>query len=272
MRIRLAPGKSVDDVIRTLETLAINVRSEAFPIAHLSGTSFDASRNAYVQWAISCEQQLLTVLARSDGNQIFDNPRHRDICSMPVGRQVPMLISAEVDVKVAQITEIANYLRETRDRITRAQGYPTVIDTNLFLECQRADQIKWEELVGETARLMVPLRVVEELDVKKYAGNERLRRTARDLLPWIESLFPGPDCGPVRLDDRSNTIEILMVDRPRYRPTDADEEVLDVYHDVKLLAERAKLITADTGMRLRARGESVDVIAMPAKYLRLERQ
>jgi rRNA-processing protein FCF1 len=265
VHVRLAPGKTVDDAIRTMETLATNAYGAAMP----PGMGASELRDAYVRWTIGCEQTLLTVLTRSDIDRIFENTRHRDICAMPLGTQWQMLISAEVNVKAAQLTEIANHLRDARDRITRSPGLPTLVDTNLLLECLRPDQIKWEELVGETARLMVPLRVIEELDTKKYDGKERLRQTARDLLPWIEGLFSGPDVGPVPLDGRGTTIEMLMVDRPRYRPTDADEEVLDAYHEVKLLSGRAKLVTADTGMRLRARGEGIDVIGMPIKYLRL---
>ena len=264
MRVRLAPGRTVDDAIRALETLAANVHSEARP-PNQGGLS--EARDAYVRWAIGCENQLASVLTRADAERIFDNPRHRDICSMPHGTQWGMLINAEVAVKSSQLSEIATSLREARDRMTRSPGCPTLVDTNVLLECLRPDQIKWDGIVGESVRLIVPLRVIEELDAKKYARNERLRPAARAILPWLESLFTGPDCGPVPLVG-TTTIEILMADRPRYRPTDADEEVLDSYHEVKLLAGRAKLITADAGMRLRARGEDIDVLEMPTRYLR----
>ena len=116
---------------------------------------------------------------------------------------------------------------------------------------------------------MLPLRVIEEVDSKKYEPKERLRDVARGILPWIEQLFSDSGCGPVPLrgpDD--TTIEILLADRPRYRPSDADEEILDVYEEVRLLAGRAKLVTADTGMRLRARAAEIDVYAMPVDYRR----
>jgi len=112
---------------------------------------------------------------------------------------------------------------------------------------------------------------IEELDAKKYDPKDRLRQVARGLLPWLESLFPDSGCGPVPLNGPDDTtIEILLADRPRYRPSDADEEVLDVYHEVRLLAGRAKLVTADTGMRLRARAQEVDVYAMPPEYDRIQ--
>ena len=42
---------------------------------------------------------------------------------------------------------------------------------------------------------MVPLRVIEEIDAKKYGDSKPgdskpLRGVARELLPWIDGLFP----------------------------------------------------------------------------------
>jgi rRNA-processing protein FCF1 len=87
------------------------------------------------------------------------------------------------------------------------------------------------------------------------------------LLPWIDERFPQGGTGPVRLRDGA-TIELLLADRPRYRPDDADEEILDVCHDVGLFAGKVKLITGDTGMRLRAASERLDVLFLPESWRR----
>ena len=265
MRVRLHPSATVDQTIALLNTLSTNASGAVYPAAaHVADV-----REGYVRWAISTEQQLLSVISRQDVNRIFDNPRHRDLCSMPPGSQMSLLISAEVTAKAAELKEIADDLIEARARMARSPGVPTIVDANVLLQYHRLDQIKWASIVGGQARIMLPLRVIEELDAMKYDPKERLRDVARDLLPWLESLFPGPDAGPVPANGPDGaTVEVLLADRPRYRPSDADEEILDVYHEVRLLAATAKLVTGDTGMRMRARAQGIEACPMPSKPLR----
>ena len=69
-------------------------------------------------------------------------------------------------------------------------------------------------------------------------------------------------------DGEETTIEILLSERPRYRPSDPDEEVLDVCHDLMRFAGNSILVTADYGMRLRAGAESIDVLQIPQRYFK----
>ena len=57
-------------------------------------------------------------------------------------------------------------------------------------------------------------------------------------------------------------------DRVTYRPSDADEDVLEVAHDVVRFAGAVRLLTADTGMRVRARSEGLDVLFVPKEWRR----
>jgi predicted ribonuclease YlaK len=149
-----------------------------------------------------------------------------------------------------------------------APGCAIVVDSNVLLQCRRPDELGWKAEVGETARLMLPLRVVEEVDSKKYGSSPRLTRVARSLLPWIDGLFVDGNTGPVPLRPGEATIELLLSDRPRHRPEDADEEVLDVAHDVRHLAGRVKIMTGDTAMRVRAKSEGLDVLVIPDGWRR----
>jgi hypothetical protein len=66
----------------------------------------------------------------------------------------------------------------------------------------------------------------------------------------------------------------LRVERPlkllsgESRPSDADEEVLDVAHDVRSFAGTVKVMTGDTGMRVRATTEGLQVLAIPDAWRR----
>jgi predicted ribonuclease YlaK len=137
----------------------------------------------------------------------------------------------------------------------------------VLLQCQRLDNVNWRQELKDEARVIVPLRVIDEIDSKKYGDSKRLRSIARELLPWIDSLFPNGDPGPVPLRDDA-TIELALAERPRYRPSDADEEVLDLAQDVARFAGKVKLMTADTGMRIRARSERLSVLFVPAAWRR----
>ena len=267
MRTHLRFDVTIDQAIQKLDLIADNAFGAAMPVGDPAPGSI---RERYVRWALHTEQELIGVLDRRDAMAIFENPRHRDICSMIPGEQLTNLISAEVAAKSNELREIAIALRAAQSRATCGPGCPTIVDTNLLLQCQRPDQIPWRKLVCEQVRLVVPLRVIEELDAKKYSSSERLRRLSKELLPWLESLFGESECGPVSVNGCDDTtVEVYFADRPRYRPIDADEEVLDTYHEVALLAGKARLVTRDTGMRLRARAQGVEVIELPPNYDRL---
>jgi predicted ribonuclease YlaK len=99
-------------------------------------------------------------------------------------------------------------------------------------------------------RLIVPLRVVEEFDAKKYSGSKRPER-ARALLPRLEALV-GRDGSPGSVAN-GVTIEVPVEPRSRSRPADADEEILAFCAELpQLVGATATLVTADTAMRLRA--------------------
>ena len=114
--------------------------------------------------------------------------------------------------------------------------------------------------------MMVPLRVIEELDAKKYSRDEVLQRRARKRLPWLNGLFPDGDRGPVELREDA-TLELLLSEPRRSRPADGDEEILDVSQEVRQFLGRGKLLTGDSAMLLRARTMGLDVMLVPNGWL-----
>jgi rRNA-processing protein FCF1 len=268
VRVRLRPGADSGATLRLLELLASNAHNEATP-APGSGANAGTHRLTYVRWVTSLEVQLSAHINRPDVLCLLGTARNRDIIAGAEGPHLLPLISAEIDAKSQDLRAIHQSLQADLSRVQSAPGVPAVLDSNVLLQCLRPDQVRWATVVGEAARLIVPLRVIEELDAKKYGGSERLRSVARGILPWLEALFEVDGAGPVLVGDPDgSTIELLFSDSPRYRPSDADEEVLDVVDQIRSLAGRAVVVTADTGMLLRARALGVPTRMVPETFLR----
>lgn len=267
---RLLPIATVDRAVRALSEAAESVaagysKRDEHPVD---------LRDRYVKWSVAIEPALLAVFRREDVFAVFESPRHRDICSMAPGNQLVSLINAELDDKRAVFNAANDALVAARDRMLGAVGVPVVMDSNLLLQSLLPDQIGWNTLLGTALRLVLPMRVVEELDSKKYSDSKRLRDTARAVLPWLERTL-GTGIGPAPVDANAQTrdavgttIEVHPCGRPRLRPQDADEEVLDVAQEVLHLAGKVVVLTGDTSMRIRARGEGFETLAIPDKWRR----
>jgi predicted ribonuclease YlaK len=116
--------------------------------------------------------------------------------------------------------------------------------------------------------LIIPLRVVEEFDVLKYDRRRQDRaERARRILRQIEACV-GHAGAPSELRD-GITIEVLIEPAPGYRPTDADEEILEVCRELQQYeGRRVILVTADTALGLRGEAQNVGVVRMPSQYSR----
>jgi len=258
VRVRLAAGTDPDRAITELNQLIGNFAAAIPP-------NTASPRDAFVRWATDAELRLRTILHPNDAGSFFSRDRYRDIRSMTPGNQIMFLIQAEVDALRHDLTEALEYLKRHRDRMRASAGLPIVIDTMVLLQCQRLDQVKWSPVVGEEARVMIPLRVIDEIEEKKYSDSKRLRGRARRVTPWIDKHFAEDSPGPVPLTEGA-TIELIVAEEPRYRPDSADDEILAVARDVLKFAGRMKIMTGDTGMRVRARTEGLDVLRLPDEW------
>ena len=121
----------------------------------------------------------------------------------------------------------------------------TVLDTNVLLHYQPPDKVNWQEVVKESQiRLVLPLRVIEELDEKKYLAREQLADRARRLLSQLWSLLKDNAGAPV---------------------------MLNLCRDLQSVKQLVVLVTGDTGMSLRAASYGICVVSMPERYRRIRR-
>ncbi|WP_334663310.1 PIN domain-containing protein [Streptomyces cyaneofuscatus] len=114
-------------------------------------------------------------------------------------------------------------------------------------------------------RLVIPLRVIDELDRQKY-GQGDLARKAATAIRYLERVLMGGQPGhPVPLRQGA-TLEV-WVDTDD-RGGDADLSILRCAADLNGLHPDtgARVLTDDTGMRLRAQVMDLKVVRLPEEY------
>ena len=181
-----------------------------------------------------------------------------------------VLINDEAQEQQRYVEGLMGQLKQLQERVVVAPGQLAVLDTNVLLHFQPPSQVDWRGVFGANeVRLVLPLRVVEELDEKKYVSRNDLAQRARRLLSALWALVEPTKGAPARLAD-GVTIELPTDDGPRRRPLDADEEVLAECETLAAAGADVTLVTGDTGMSLRAVGRRLAVTRMPDKYLRTQ--
>jgi hypothetical protein len=234
-------------------------------------------RGEYLAWVEGTEAQLAAMTHDAEVLTMLQTPRYRQIHALGLapepmlvdreGRPWP-LIRAELDFQTSILARFRDDLNRRLDRASRALGHCTVLDTNVLLHYQPPAQIVWSEVVGRSpVRLIIPLRVVEELDEKKYARRDSLASVARSILPWLEKAM-GPAGAPGVIRD-GVTAEVLVEPGNRRRPADADREILDTCLELtRFGTQPVTLVTGDTALLLRGQAESITTAKMPDKFRR----
>jgi rRNA-processing protein FCF1 len=227
-------------------------------------------RDAYVAWAETTESQLATLTDDREVLRMLHTSRYWHIAGMDISTSRPLpLVAAEVRMQSDVLMAMARDCDQHAERARAAPGHITVLDTNVLLHYLPPEQIPWPTLLEHSAvRLVVPLRVIEELDEKKYSARTGLADRVRNLLPRLRAAM-GPAGAPGELRE-AVTIEVpIDYAGRRRRPTDADEEILDTCDELRQFSgQEVTLITADTGMALRAEARRIPVMRIPEEYAR----
>jgi len=221
----------------------------------------------YTIWANNKRTQLKGALTRSAIESLFDGPLN---LAAVLGDQWNLVrANAAAHDICERIGEIADELKKLLEQTERSQSLPLVIDTNLILEYQPIGSIDWTRFAGEAARLIVPLRVLEELEEARYSNSKRKSRIARDELPRLVAMLEQNPRQPAKFGDREDaTIELFDLRNEGLRPSWADDEILDFYQTIKQFLPTARLITSDGPLLVRARYRSFDVQRGPENQRR----
>ena len=269
-RLRLRPGVDPRHAIKTLNRLLDEAGQIAGSVHVGSGPDALPLAEKYVDWVENVEGQLHSLTLDFGVAEALHTGRYwriRQLHEEPV--RPYYMVQAEIRQQTSWLEALRDDLRRRLARIDAGQGDPTVLDTNVLLEFVPPVDVNWKAVTGsESVRLVIPLRVVEELDVMKYDRRQQDRADrARRILPQLEAVL-GNAGAPSELRP-GTTIEVLIEPAPRYRPTDADEEILETCRELQQYEGRGvKLVTNDTTMLLRARGLGITAIRMPGDYTR----
>src|SRR5579884_3520840 len=206
----MAPGANLGYVKQTLRGLATEGRNVGLGLA---GSQAFVAVNRYLQWVSGAEAQLQNIIVEPEvwtrlrGETFWHIRELND--SSPRWQE---LIYTETELQARRIDDLCGEVEALEAHLDASEGRLAVIDTNV-LEHQRPEQVKWSEVVKVSpVRLVIPLRVLEELDEKKYTARDDKADRARRLLTTLWTVLGPAKGGPVPI------AEGVTVDRrPRRR-------------------------------------------------------
>ena len=261
-RLHLKEGVNPANVAKTLRNLV----ADATSLSSLS-SDIDRFRNEYLAWVERTQSQLLNWTYDFDALTMLQTPSYWQISQSIAGTPRPWpLIEIEVKFQTSALTRIVEDLEKRIASAAKHDGELAVLDTNTLLEYQPLAVIPWTSLLGyRQLHLIIPIRVIEELDEKKYSGRRGLAKRARRILPQLEHLLRAEN-GQLA---SGVTVGVPVDSGPRQRPVDADEEILLTCRELKHFSGRdVVVVTGDTGMLLRADALDLKTVKMPEEYLR----
>ena len=226
---------------------------------------------AYVRWVETVQNQLTALSLDLDLVDALHTSRYwriRQLHEEPI-RPVA-LVQAEIDRQAGGSRRCdVSFSNAFTEQMLRRVILRSSTRTCCSSSCPPPAQIDWRSILTiSSVRLVIPLRVIEELDLLKFDRRrpERADR-ARRILPQLAAVVgAGGEPREVRED---TTIEVLVSPAPRARPADGDEEVLQTCQELEQLGGRpVTLISADIAIRLRAQALGIRAIAMPIQYSR----
>ena len=263
--MRLNPGVSLDRaelVLTNVETIWLNARG---------------SRDLYLAFTDAVHDTfplLREVFASPDAAGRMRSAAYWNLLSASeqpawaVRRANTRAVQVEIEDQIAALGSVRGEFEALKGLAARP-GLPVVYDTNLLNHWHSPDAVLWRDVfrdLGETVkhvRLVVPIRVIDELDRQKY-GQGDLARKAATAIRFMERTLKGANAGqPVPLRD-GVTLEVWLNNDDR--DVEVDLSVLNCATDLANLCGNTWVVTDDAGMRLRAQNMGLKTASLPEQY------
>ena len=255
-----APGRQILDVLARAEAGLGQLQNGS------AGKVVERQVLDYCRWATDSARELQTVLAEETVERLvltktfYALAQGSNALREPAGR----LLSVEIELRRSML---ATSIAELKSQLNRWNGDDALVvfDTSAFIHAAKLEEIDWLELlaIDEPLRLLVPMVVLDELDALKESRDRFLRWRAgystAVLARCVEgSTLEGWLHAPGTGGQSAEGVRVEIVRDPvgHIRLPIVDDEIVDRALAARHIADRAvHLVTYDTGMEMRARGE-----------------
>ncbi|XKK58841.1 PIN domain-containing protein [Streptomyces sp. ARC32] len=279
--MRLNPGITIayaDDVLRRAETTWGNARGaqdhfraytdavhDTYPVLKQVFATPDLASTMH-----SLAYWNLLPIAQSHVATSFTSDPSVAANMMRANRAENQAIATEIENQVKYLEQARSELDELK-KLAARPGLPVVYDTNMLNHWSQPGDILWRDIFkaeGETvqdARLVIPLRVIDELDKQKY-GQGELAKRATTAIRYLERCLKGGKPGEAVQLRPGATLEVWV--NTDDRRGDADLAILRCAADLDNLhpGTGCRVLTDDFGMRLRAQQVGLKVISLPQNH------
>lgn len=243
------PGVPLDRTTQRLQELIFSIDQKSEPVD-------------YALWAADAETMLRECFVDIPLERLYTE-RYWRLTSGPVAGTHWMLRQEQTVIR-EWLERIKGTVETMKKRFATPVATIVVPDTNIILHAKPLHEIPWRaRLATETpVRIAIPIRVVDELDEKKYnPRQEDLRKRARNRLTLLGRQVDGDQALPAGV-----TVEIVSwrdLDLSRVpRPlVDPDDDILDMCEALSVYANMNAcfVATTDTGMKLKAKERGLPV-------------
>lgn len=259
---RLRPGVAPADAARQIRELA-HYADEGGGIVNQGN---DNIVNALASWVSNVERSFRHLTINPALDELY-TARYWHLRGLePSALRLNELARDEATWQADRLKRIAD---EFDAEIVRLAGRPdamtVVVDTNVFLHCRPMENwASWSFASSGPVRVVVPLRVIEELDDHKRDRNSDIQDRARGRVRWLRAtLRPN---GPTELR-AGISIEALVPSGERKLQMSADTEILEAAETLETFTgRRVVIVTSDLGMELRAQTAGMALARVPDEY------
>ena len=248
MFLTLKRGASPSAAITTLHQMAEQADSDRYV-----GSAGPIDRAG--QWVSKADGNLKNYFPIRSVMEFLNTDRYQQLQAMaPSNPRAVGVLFEELTSQAELLREEASELDGLLKRFNAAPGSVIVPDTCALLRMNSFVTLDWSGLIGEPkVRVVLPMRIVEQLDQHKYGNNDEFRKVARRLLWKLDTFLDVSGSLIANVNDHV-TIEILIPPGLRERTQDADQEILDCCVSLqRFTGEPVRLLTLDSSMRSRAR-------------------
>jgi hypothetical protein len=232
-------------------------------------SNYTRDANAYVAWVHDLERKLREFFSDVPMERLYNERFWR--IAVGGGERPEEMRRQEMEAQLAWLNAVLESARTIRSRFGATTTSIAVLDTNVLLHCKPLTDIDWCGLLGaQNVRLVVPLRVIDELDAKKAARSTPLRTRAATRVRHLARLLVAEATNDVRPGVAIDAVGLFEFDPALVRQPSVppDVEILDTCEALAAYAgaNPVNLATADLGMRLRAQARGVSYREIPDEY------